>query len=94
LHATLLANEPKVSGPGRIAFTIVNKVQENYMREEKPELLGYIRRNLADPGLELEVVQAEIKVKPRYTNLDKFKLMAEKNPALLVLREELDLDLG
>ncbi|MBP7154607.1 MAG: DNA polymerase III subunit gamma/tau [Flavobacteriales bacterium] len=94
LHATLLANEPKVSGPGRIAFTIVNKVQENYMREEKPELLGYIRRNLGDPGLELEVIQAEIKVKPRYTTLDKFKLMAEKNPALLVLREELDLDLG
>ncbi len=94
LHATLLANEPKVSGPGRIAFTIVNKVQENYMREEKPELLGYIRRNLGDPGLELEVIQAEIKVKPRYTTMDKFKLMAEKNPALLVLREELDLDLG
>ena len=83
-----------MSGPGRIAFTIVNKVQENYMREEKPELLGYIRRNLGDPGLELEVIQAEIKVKPRYTTLDKFKLMAEKNPALLVLREELDLDLG
>ncbi len=94
LHATLLANEPEVSGPGRIAFTIVNKVQENYMREEKPELLGYIRRNLGDPGLEVEVIQAEIKVKPRYTTMDKFKLMAEKNPALLVLREELDLDLG
>ncbi len=94
LHATLLANEPKVSGPGRISFSIVNKVQENYMREEKPELLGYLRRNLGDPGLDLEVVRSEIVVKPRYTALDKFKLMAEKNPALLLLREELDLDLG
>ena len=94
LHATLLANEPKVTGPGRISFSIVNKVQENYMREEKPELLGYMRRNLGDPGLELEVVRSEIVVKPRYTALDKFKLMAEKNPALLKLREELDLDLG
>ena len=33
-------------------------------------------------------------VRPRYTPRDKFMLMAEKNPALLKLREDLDLDLG
>jgi DNA polymerase-3 subunit gamma/tau len=94
LHATLMANEPEVSGPGQVAFTIVNAVQENYLREEKPELLGYLRRQLGDPGLELEVRTATVVMKPRYTAMDKFKLMAEKNPALLTLRETLDLDLG
>ncbi len=94
LHATLMANEPEVIGPGQVAFTIVNAVQENYLREEKPELLGYLRRQLGDPGLELEVRTAAIVMKPRYTAMDKFKLMAEKNPALLTLREALDLDLG
>ncbi|MBL7939611.1 MAG: DNA polymerase III subunit gamma/tau, partial [Flavobacteriales bacterium] len=94
LHATLMAREPEVSGPGKISFAIVNAVQENYMREEKPELLGHLRRQLDDMGLELEVRKEEVAVKPRFTTLDKFKLMAEKNPALLKLREELDLDLG
>ncbi|MBL7952958.1 MAG: DNA polymerase III subunit gamma/tau [Flavobacteriales bacterium] len=94
LHATLMAREPEVIGPGRIAFPIVNAVQENYMRDEKPELLGYLRRQMDDMGLELEVRKEEVSVKPRFTALDKFKLMAEKNPALLKLREELDLDLG
>jgi DNA polymerase-3 subunit gamma/tau len=94
LHATLMAKEPEVSGPGLISFTIVNTVQENYMREEKPELLGHLRRQLGDPGLELEVRKEEVVVKPRYTTLDKFKLMAEKNPALLTLRDAVDLDLG
>ncbi|HQW05683.1 MAG: DNA polymerase III subunit gamma/tau [Flavobacteriales bacterium] len=94
LHATLMANEPTILGPSQIGFTIVNTVQENYMREEKPELLGNLRRQLDDPGLDLVVTKLEAVVKPRYTNLDKFKLMAEKNPALLNLREALDLDLG
>ncbi|MCB0764278.1 MAG: DNA polymerase III subunit gamma/tau, partial [Flavobacteriales bacterium] len=94
LHATLAAREPKVLGIGRVGFAIVNEVQENYLRSEKPELLGFLRRQLGDPGLELEVEKEEVKVRPRYTPLDKFRLMAEKNPALLKLREELDLDLG
>jgi len=94
LHATLMAREPEVLGAGRIAFSIVNTVQENYLRDEKPELLGFLRRQLDDPALDLEVRKEEVVVKPRFTALDKFKAMAEKNPALLKLREELDLDLG
>jgi DNA polymerase-3 subunit gamma/tau len=94
LHATLMAKEPVVNGPGLISFEIVNTVQENYMREEKPELLGHLRRALGDPGLDLQVNKAEVVVKPRYTVLDRFKLMAEQNPALLTLRETIDLDLG
>lgn len=94
LHATLAAREPQVAGPGRISFAIVNDVQENYLRQEKPELLGYLRRQLGDPALDLAVIKETVVMKPRYTALDKFKLLAEKNPALLLLRTELDLDLG
>lgn len=94
LHATLVAREPQVSGPGRITFCIVNEVQENYLRDEKPELMGYLRRELGDPGLELEVVKEVVQLKPRYTALDRFNLLAERNPALLTLREGLQLDLG
>ena len=94
LHATLVAREPAVAGPGRITFAIVNEVQENYLREEKPELLGFLRRQLGDPGLDLEVIKEEVVVKPRYTALDRFRLLAEKNPALITLKNEVDLDLG
>ena len=94
LHATLCAREPVVQGPGRITFAIVNDVQENYLRNEKPELLGHLRRALGDPGLELDVVKEQVVVKPRFTPVDRFKLMAEKNPALLHLHELLKLDLG
>lgn len=95
LHATLVANDPAIAGPQAVTFTIVNKVQENYMREEKPVLLGHLRREMGIPGLELEVVKQEAKdLKPRFTAKDRFNIMAEKNPELLKLREDLDLDLG
>ena len=95
MHATLVTNKPEIIGPASITFTIVNTVQENYMREEKPTLLGHLRRTLGIPALELEVVKQEAtNIRPRYTPKDRFKLMAEKNPALFKLREDLDLDLG
>ncbi|MBL0128777.1 MAG: DNA polymerase III subunit gamma/tau [Flavobacteriales bacterium] len=94
LHATLSAMEPVITGPSAISFAIVNDVQDKYMREEKPMLLGYLRNQLADPAVQLEVIKEVIVVKPRYTKQDRFNLMAEKNPALLKLRAEFDLDLG
>src|SRR5690606_30740077 len=67
LYATLTDREPKVAGLGRVSFSIVNDVQENYLRNEKPELLGHLRRSLGDPGLDLEVVKEEAKIKRRFT---------------------------
>jgi DNA polymerase III subunit gamma/tau len=94
LHATLAAHEPVAAGPSLVSFAIVNDVQEKYLREEKPVLLAHLRRELNDPVLQLEVVKETVVVRPRYTKLDKFTIMAERNPALLKLKSELDLDLS
>ncbi|MCB0780486.1 MAG: hypothetical protein KDC03_13325 [Flavobacteriales bacterium] len=95
LHATLTAKQPEIAGHRLVTFTIVNEVQEKYMREEKPQLLGRLRRELEMPDLELEVVKEEVTdLRPRYTSKDRFNILAEKNPALLKLRDELDLDLS
>ncbi|MFN3875796.1 MAG: DNA polymerase III subunit gamma/tau, partial [Flavobacteriales bacterium] len=79
LHATLMAHEPEVTGPSSVRFAIVNDVQEKYMREEKPALLAHLRIALADPALELDVVKRHVEVRPRYTKLDRFTIMAERN---------------
>ncbi len=95
LHATLTAREAVILGPSAISFAIVNEVQEKYMREEKPTLLSFLRREMADPILDLQVTKEVItNLRPRYTVKDRFDLLAEKNPALLKLRDSLDLDLG
>ncbi|MGV9012337.1 MAG: DNA polymerase III subunit gamma/tau [Flavobacteriales bacterium] len=94
LHATLTAYQPVITGQRTISLTIVNDVQENYMREERSTLLGYLRREMDMPLLELSVVKAEAKdLRPRYTPRDKFNIMADKNPALFTLRDQLDLEI-
>jgi DNA polymerase-3 subunit gamma/tau len=95
LHATLVAREPEVIGDRLLRFTIVNDVQEKYMREEKPTLLGHLRRALDLGGLDLQVEKAVVTdLRPRYTTRDRFNILVEKNPALRKLADELDLDLG
>lgn len=95
LHATLVAREPEIIGERLLRFTIVNDVQEKYMREEKPTLLGHLRRALDLGGLDLQVEKAVVTdLRPRYTTRDRFNILAEKNPALNKFADELDLDLG
>ncbi|MCB0792707.1 MAG: DNA polymerase III subunit gamma/tau [Flavobacteriales bacterium] len=95
LHATLVAHEPVVVGLSSIRFRIVNEVQEKYLREVGIELLEHLRNALDDRALDLKVEKEEVTdLRPRYTPMDRFKIMAEQNPALLKLKEDLDLDLG
>lgn len=95
IYATLMADKPTITGPHTLSFSIVNAVQENYMRSEKAALVGFLRRELGDDLLELQVVKEEAgDVRPRFTAKDRFLIMAEKNPALLKLREDLGLDVG
>jgi DNA polymerase-3 subunit gamma/tau len=95
LHATLVAREPELAGPRVIAFAIVNEVQEKYLRDERPELLSHLRHELGDRGLDLRIDKQEVSdLRPRYTPKDRFTIMAQKNPALLKLKDDLGLDLG
>ncbi|MBL8011083.1 MAG: hypothetical protein JNJ64_10795, partial [Flavobacteriales bacterium] len=76
-------------------FVILNEVQDRYFREVGQELMAFLRTELDAPGLELKVVKEEVTdLRPRYTPMDRFRILAEKNPALLKLKDELDLDLG
>lgn len=94
-HATLMWKEPVVTGAHGVQFAIINEVQEKDLREQKAGLVEHLRNELADPALELSIVKETVAdARPRYTARDRFNIMAEKNPALIGLRDALDLDLG
>jgi DNA polymerase-3 subunit gamma/tau len=95
LFATLTF-KPLTIRDGRIVIvTIANAVQEKDLREEKPFLTTYMRRETGFAALSIEsFLDDSLAVKRPTTPIEKFRHLAEKNPALLKLREELDLDLG
>lgn len=93
--STTLTNRPPVLGKDWvIEFSIDNKVQEEELNAERLDLLGFLRKELSNTLLQLNLTITRIESEKRpYTGNDKFKRMAEKNPAILKLKQGLDLDI-
>ncbi|MCC7303641.1 MAG: DNA polymerase III subunit gamma/tau [Bacteroidia bacterium] len=94
LFSTLTNRKPVLREDMGIAFDIDNKVQEEEMLNEKPEILAFLRKELKNSGLHLilNITRNEADKRP-YTPSEKFKRMAEKNPLLHRLKQEFDLDI-
>jgi len=94
LYSTLSFRKPVLKENALIEFTIDNKVQEETLENEKSDLLGFLRKELNNYSAALKTVINTIDSERKpYTSGDKFKRMAEKNPTLLKLKQQFDLDI-
>lgn len=90
---TLNKRRPDLAADYKATFEVENNIQRNELEREKPELMEFLRTRLNNFQFQLETLVLEMEdVKQLYTPQEKFKHMAEKNPALLNLRQQLDLD--
>ena len=91
---TLNKRRPVLGAEFKATFEVENNIQKNELEREKPELMEFLRTRLNNFQFQLETLVLEMEeVKQLYTPQEKFKHMAEKNPALLDLRQRLDLDI-
>ncbi len=92
---TLSKHEPKLMTATLINYEIDNDAQVELLRDHKKELLDFLRINLKNRDIAIDFVMAdENQANSRlYSPSDKFKFLAEKNPALLELQKRLDLNL-
>ncbi len=88
----MLNREFKLEGT-TIELILDNLHQETLLNEVKPQLLGYLRRNLQNREIQIthRIAPNEVKRNP-YTPQEKFNSLAERNPALLDLQRLLGLD--
>ena len=87
------SNPPKLMGTDSYEIIVENKVQEATFREERPNLLNFLRTTLKNFGIEVSarIDEKEVKKRP-YTATEKFQYMASKNPALVELKNKFNLD--
>ncbi len=71
-----------------------NATQNSELNAEKTKLFGFLKRQLknANLSLETEIVSNEQHEKKAFTAAERAKLMAEKNPDLLLFTKKFDLD--
>ncbi len=94
LYNSLLQSMPELKDDFNIEITIENKLLEDEIFQKKAEMLGFLRQRLDNFKLNLAAKVAENSKGSRpYTDKDKFDKMVEKNPSLLKLKEELDLEI-
>ncbi len=93
-YSILNRTKPKITtDKERIEIFVENKVSEYEITTEKNELVPFLRKNLNNNFINLDIVldKKEIEIKA-YTDQEKFEEMSEKNPSLNKLKEELHLD--
>ncbi len=94
LHTAFLKNVPVINDDFSITFTVDSSAVEKDMNEIKTALLSYLRKNLSNYKINLNVVVdiATVNENP-YTPSEKFKKLAEKNPLLNDLKQKFDLEI-
>ena len=94
LYSILYSNVPEANNSGALLFRLANKSQEAHINEIKPRLVAFLRKELQNStiDIELEVVESVSTENKLYTIKDKLDFLMQKNPALARMKKEMTLD--
>ena len=95
-YSTMKTQLPVLKDKHIIELTLINKAQaEDFNKRIKTELLSYLRENLKNNLIIFDIIvpdDSSANGKRPYTDEEKFKYMAEKNPLLNKLKQDFNLD--
>ena len=93
-YIILTSRMPIIKDNYNIELTIDNVVQEKEVNEKKMDLLTYLRTELNNFDIQITtVINKNINNVKAFTPQEKFKKMAEKNPAIKTLKDKFDLEI-
>ncbi len=88
-----LSNIPDISDGNKLILKIGNSVQEEEVRLIKPDLIGFLRKELRNSGIELNTVIERIETeRTHYNDSEKLQILMQKNPELFELKQKFNLD--
>ncbi len=88
-----LSNIPEITDGNKLSFKIGNSVQEEDIRQIKPELVSWLRKELRNSGIEIttriEKIESERVI---FSDSEKLQMMMQKNPVLNEFKQKFNLD--
>ncbi len=94
IFTALNTHPPVMLDETTIEMGVDNLVQQDNIIEQKPQILSFLRKSLNNYAVNFQVkIKENKKVQKAYLPAEKFQKMAEKNPNLERLKNDLDLDL-
>ncbi len=90
----LLGKRPVLMNSNIIEFSINSKTQEETINEDKSNLLGFLRKELSNYSIQLNLIMTAAEEKTNlYTANDRYRRLSEKNPTIIKFRQAFDLDI-
>ena len=87
------SKKPVISPDGKMLLELDNPLQEEMIRDIKPRLVAWLRRELKNASIDLITrVTNEPVRKIAYTDGEKFEEMLKKNASLALLKQKFNLD--
>ncbi len=94
LGIALLSKRPVITDKATIEFSINNKALEEAIHEDKMNFLGFLRKELNNYALQLNLQLTVNEEKTNlYTATDRYNRLVEKNPIIKKFRQTFDLDI-
>jgi DNA polymerase-3 subunit gamma/tau len=95
MHTALTKRKPELKENYTVHFMLDNGAVEKDINAIKVELLSFIRKKLNNGKISLTTAidREQAKDKIPYTPKEKFEHMTAKNPALLLLKKQMDLEI-
>jgi DNA polymerase-3 subunit gamma/tau len=94
MKSFILSTKPNLISPTEFEVTVSNSLQEKELKKLQPDLLTFIRSHLKNSAVHMIVKLAEESETQRAnTPEERYRILAEKNPALDVLKNGLQLEI-
>ncbi len=88
-----LSNTPDLLDGNKLLLKIGNSVQEEEVRLIKPDLIGFLKRELRNSDIELTTSIERIETeRTHFNDSEKLQILIQKNPELMELKQKFNLD--
>jgi len=86
--------KPVLLRPYVYELILENKTQENIFRDDKPNLMNFLRSSLKNFNIEVQTrIEEHSGTRKPYSPVEKFQFMAAKNPELAELKKRFNLEI-
>ncbi|WP_299285842.1 DNA polymerase III subunit gamma/tau [uncultured Mucilaginibacter sp.] len=94
LHTVFTHQKPVMLKPYVFELVLENKTQENTFREDKPNLMNFLRSELKNFNIEIQTrIEEQSGSRKPYSPVEKFQYMVNKNPELAELKKRFNLEI-
>ncbi len=94
MTAFMQSNRPELISNTEFRILVTNELQEKELKRLKPTILNFLKTALKNSNIKMSIqIQEDRSVQKGRTPEEKYKIMAEENPALAKLRNDLQLEI-